>query len=220
MNVVIFLGPPGSGKGTQARLLSHTLNLALVGMGDLLRDEIDRKTAEGLAIEGAVQKGEMPNWSIVRTVFQRYLHTLTHNFVIFDGVPRNEEQVKDVENMLALMGASVAGVFFLDVPHSVLVDRMTNRLQCSECGMSYTQELLQAKNKCDFCESDHFVKREDDQEVVIRKRLEIYSESIAPLMDHYKRKNILTIVDGTLPVVDVQKQIIDCLGFDQTVCRA
>ncbi len=220
MKVVIFLGPPGSGKGTQARLLSHTLDLDLVGMGDLLRDEIDKKTAEGLVMEGAVKKGEMPHWSIVRTIFQRYLNTLTHNFVIFDGVPRNEEQVTDVEKMLTLKGGAVARVFFLDVPDSVLVDRMINRLQCSECGMSYTQELLKNKKKCDFCESDYFVKREDDQEVVIRKRLEIYSESVAPLMDHYKQKNILTIVDGTLPVLDVQKQIIDCLGFDQKVCRA
>lgn len=214
MKVIIFLGPPGSGKGTQARLLARTLNLALVGMGDLLRAEIDRKTEEGFAIESAVKKGEMPNWSIVRTIFQRYLHTLNHNVIIFDGVPRNEVQVKDVEQMLSLMGASVSGVIFLDVPSSVLVHRMANRLQCAQCGMSYTQESLKDKIKCDFCECDRFIKREDDQEDAIRKRLEIYSESVAPLIDHYKKKDVLTVIDGTLPVLDVQKKIIDCLGFN------
>lgn len=211
MKVIVFLGPPGSGKGTQAKLLSKSLNVALLGMGDLLRKEIQNQTSVGRQIQTFVDAGDIPHWDMVSEVFKSALSQWQESsIVIFDGVPRNKIQVQSIEHMLNSHNSSVFQAIFLDVPSDVLIKRIMSRYQCFDCGMSYADNEISPKKSgiCDFCGSDQFTRRDDDQEEVIKRRLAVYNETVAPLLAHYKSKKSLSLMDGTLSVEALQKSII------------
>ncbi len=210
MDVIIFLGPPGSGKGTQARLLSRSLKIPLMGMGDLLRNEINGQTARGQKIQKAVDSGEMPDWPLVCQIFEDNLKTIRSERVIFDGIPRNSIQIPEVMNVLKRRNAVVEKAIFLNVPESILVQRLQQRFQCAQCGTSYSikeGEIL----ICSICHANHFVKRTDDQQEIMSRRFQLYQESISDLIEYYKLQNVLIEMDGTLPIETVHNQITDTL---------
>lgn len=201
MYAVFFLGPPGSGKGTQARLLARALQCPSVGMGDLLREEIKKKTQKGRDVQSFVDVGDVPPWEIVREIFQGYVEHLQDSIVIFDGIPRSTLQVEDVEQILAKQRRMVLQAIFLHVPSEDLFLRMMQRCQCADCGMSHTKGLDLA---CTFCGCKKFFHRPDDQEEIVYKRIEIYNATLEPLIHHYEYRKLLMMVDGKLPVSEVQ----------------
>ena len=211
MKVIIFLGPPGSGKGTQARLLSRSLKIPLMGMGDLLRNEINGQTDRGQKIQKAVDSGEMPDWSLVCEIFEEKLQSMKSKRIIFDGIPRNSMQIPDVMNILKHHNSVVEKAIFLNVPESVLVQRIQQRFQCAQCGTSYSikdGETLM----CHICHGSHFVRRNDDQKEVMIRRFRVYQESIAELIGYYKNHNVLMELNGSLPVETIHESIISSIN--------
>jgi adenylate kinase len=215
MNIIFFLGPPGSGKGTQARLLTKVCGASLLGMGDLLRQEVQEKTALGQKIKPVLEEGALPSWKhFVREVFEKQLDALKSSWVIFDGVPRTEEQMMDVESMIASRKARILSVFFLEVPDEILIHRLVGRYQCASCGASYMRNIEESDFQdvpCANCGSQKFSQRPDDQEEVIRKRLRLYNETMGPLVTHYQKKGLLKKVDGILPISEIQALIFNDL---------
>ncbi len=210
MEVIIFLGPPGSGKGTQARLLSRSLKIPLMGMGDLLRNEINGQTDRGQKIQKAVDSGEMPDWSLVCEIFEEKLNGIQSNRIIFDGIPRNSMQIPDVMDILKRRNASVEKAIFLNVPETVLSQRIQQRFQCAQCGTSYSikegETIL-----CNICQGSNFVRRNDDQQEAMKRRFRVYKESILDLIGYYKDNNVLLELDGTLPIDTVHHSILSHL---------
>ncbi len=210
MNAVVLLGPPGSGKGTQAHLLSQTLEAPLVGMGDLIRKEIAKETPLGNEIRHTVNAGSIPQWSTVKGLFIDHLRALKHPLVIFDGVPRNQEQADDIHKELLLRGGSTLQAFFLDVPSHVIVHRTAHRYQCAQCGAAIVSEHIPTVS-CESCQAFAFVKRQDDQHHVVENRLKVFHESVDSLLAHYKMQNVLTLIDGTDSVDAIHNRIVNKL---------
>jgi adenylate kinase len=211
VEVVIFLGPPGSGKGTQARLLSRSLKIPLMGMGDLLRNEINAQTARGQKIQKAVDSGEMPDWSLVSEIFEENLNTINANQLIFDGIPRNSFQIPEVMDILRRRKAFVKRAIFLNVPEQILIQRIQQRFQCVQCGTAYSIKEGD-RMVCTICQSMNFVRRNDDQQDVMHTRFRVYQESIGPLVDYYGDMGVLFELDGTKPIDDIHleiKQLVD-----------
>lgn len=210
MKAVVLLGPPGSGKGTQAHLLSQALHAPLVGMGNLIRKEIAKETPLGNQIRHIVNAGSIPPWSSVRGIFMDHLRTLTDPLIIFDGVPRNQEQADDIHEELSRSGGATLQAFFLDVPSQIIVHRITHRYQCAHCGSAIISEKTPTI-PCTSCQSFAFIKRQDDQQDVVETRLKVFHESIDSLLAHYKMQNILTLIDGTDSVETIHNKIVSKL---------
>jgi adenylate kinase len=212
VEVVIFLGPPGSGKGTQARLLSRSLKIPLMGMGDLLRNEINGQTDRGQKIQKAVDSGEMPDWSLVCEIFEENLMGIHSNRIIFDGIPRNSMQIPDVMDILKRRNASVEKAIFLNVPETILSQRIQQRFQCAQCGTSYSIKEEGETILCNICQGSNFVRRNDDQQEAMKRRFRVYKESISDLIGYYKDNNVLLELDGTLPIDMVHRSILSHLN--------
>lgn len=210
MKVIIFLGPPGSGKGTQARLLSRSLKIPLMGMGDLLRNEINAQTPRGQNIQRAVDCGEMPDWSLVCEIFEENLSKVQTDRIIFDGIPRNKMQIPEVMNILQRRNAVVEKSIFLNVPEHILIERIQQRFQCAQCGTSYSMKEKE-KFICTICQGNHFVRRNDDQQETMNRRFVVYKESISDLIEYYRLKGVLFEIDGTLAIEEVHQKILENL---------
>jgi adenylate kinase len=207
VEVVIFLGPPGSGKGTQARLLSRALKIPLMGMGDLLRNEINAQTARGQNIQKAVDSGEMPDWSLVCDIFEETLTAIHANRIIFDGIPRNSFQVTEVMNILQRRKAVVKRAVFLNVPEHILVQRIQQRFQCAQCGTSYSIKEGDCL-VCTICQGVNFVRRNDDQQESMNNRFRVYQESIGALVSYYQDMGVLLELDGTKNIDIIHQKIM------------
>lgn len=206
---IIFLGPPGGGKGTQARLLSEDFSLPLVGMGDLLRKEISTESLLGKSLSLFVDRGEMPPWSMIRNILEQALEKIKEPTVIFDGVPRNEEQAKDIQDLFDRQGIKVLIAFHLKVPRTELEKRMTQRYLCLKCGMIYSNVFVpKVPGVCNLCQGTQFEFRKDDRQDVIVRRLDIYEKDIGPLLNFYNEKGVLHVVDGTEPIDQVHSHIV------------
>ena len=207
MEGIVFLGPPGSGKGTQARLLSRSWSAPLIGMGDLLREEIQQQTPRGQQIEQDVHAGSMPRWSMVCEIFQEHLDKVNSNRIILDGIPRNTDQIPDVAKILKHKNCRIIHAFCLNVHESALIERIENRVQCAQCGLTQTITTSDRQPSCQHCHSTHFLRRNDDTKEVMVTRFQVYQASVQGLMDYYQSLGVLTILDGTTSVHDVHQLI-------------
>lgn len=218
MKIVIVLGPPGSGKGTQVHLLSKALNIPFVGMGDLLREESEKETDRAQIVKSHIESGEILPWNIAESIFRDHLNVIQAPLVIFDGIPRNKDQVKHVEGLLKEYNACISSVIFLDVPEDELVRRIQTRYQCAECGMSYSAKDHSALKICTLCGSCSFSRRSDDREgLVLRRRLEVYHQMTRSLVEYYDNMGILVKIDGMLPVDVIQKDLIEKISTLQKI---
>ena len=218
IHVVVLLGPPGAGKGTQARFLCKMFSSPLISMGDLLRNEIQEQSLLGKELQRFVDFGEMSPWSLTQEVLRKKLlsikqssHAVTR--VIFDGIPRYQSQIADMKDLVQEMSISFDKAILLDVPKDILIQRLLHRGQCNVCNMSspFTPSML-----CANCGLGTLLIRQDDRQEIIARRLELYQESIDPLKHHYKEMNILNIVDGNRPIDKVQrdlKEIVENLNW-------
>jgi adenylate kinase len=208
MNLV-FLGPPGSGKGTQAHFLQEKRGFALIGMGNILRDEIRRQTPIGLQVKRATEEGLFPENTIVVSLLKAYfLNLLPKKGVVFDGFPRDLIQAEALEAILAEQGMSVDMALYLAAEEEVLVQRILDRFVCASCGAVYALHANPPRQEgvCDRCKGE-LTRRKDDQISVFRERFRIHKEKEKPILDFYTARNLLVSVDALKPVDEVEREI-------------
>ena len=185
MKIVLF-GPPGSGKGTYATILKNRLGIPHISTGDLVREEISHKTSIGAEIEKCSNSGKLVSDDVITKLLQKRIDKLSGGFIL-EGFPRSIEQAKQLEKI-----TKIDVVINLEVPDHVIVDRLSTRIQCKNCGTIYNEHTMRPKlvGKCDKCSGELF-KRIDDQPTVILKRLRIYKETSAPVVGYYRKKGVL-----------------------------
>ena len=202
---LIFLGPPGAGKGTQAVRIAKKYGIAHISTGDMLRSEIREGTPLGLAAKAVIDKGELVGDDIiVGMVKNRIAGADCANGFLFDGFPRT---VAQADALSAITG--IDRVVNIDVPDSRLVHRISGRRVCGKCGNSYRVSTYD-KDACECGEPLH--QRDDDKEETVLNRLAVYQRSTQPLIDYYQGRNLLVTVDGDRDVDAVTAAIIEALS--------
>ena len=196
---MILVGPPGAGKGTQAKLLERELNVPHISSGDLLREAVRRQTPLGIAARQYLERGELvPDDILLGAMEDRLSARDCAAGFILDGFPRTVAQADALGLMLARVKAQLEAVISLKVPREELVRRLAGRRTCRTCGALYHLELNppRAAGVCDLC-GGQLYQREDDQEDTIRARLDVYDRQTAPLLAYYAAVGLLGEVDGT-----------------------
>lgn len=207
MNLVLF-GPPGAGKGTQARLLAERCNLEHICTGDLLRDEVKQETPLGNQIKEIMDQGRYPSDEIILKVFRTKLESVKGRGLVLDGIPRTMNQVHEIEHIFIELGLELDAVIQLQVNDEALIQRLSSRVICKVCGAPYTRDSENAQPKeCTNCGSSSFIRRPDDEPEAVKTRLDVYNQQTKPLIDYYKEKKKLSFVDGMKSVNEVFQQI-------------
>lgn len=217
--IVVVLGPPGAGKGTQCDLLAERSGLPHIATGDLLRDAIARRTPLGRAAEPYIDRGELvPDATMLRIVRERLSEPDARAGAILDGYPRTIDQARALNRMLSEQGRKVDRVIYLRVPVEEVVRRIAQRYVCPSCGAVYHLETSPplVADRCDRCGSE-LTQRPDDRADVVRHRLVVYDQQTAPLVDFYRTQNVMTEVDGSQDVEDVHQAVLKALS--STVAR-
>ena len=211
---ILFIGPPGSGKGTQSKLLHDHYGLVHLSTGDMFREAIAKQTAVGMKAKSFMDKGEYVPDSVVIDLIRHRLHEPDCQLgFILDGFPRTEPQAVALDELLAEMGMSLSAIFFFDVQKETLIERLSSRRTCRRCNRVISADQLNAAVAKEACPKDHsttcdFYQRTDDQPEVVKKRIEVYQNQTAPILGFYqKKKNFLTIDGSQDP--DHVYQVID-----------
>jgi adenylate kinase len=208
MMIVVLLGPPGSGKGTQGVLLKQRLGFEHISTGDMLRSEVSKGSFLGLKAKEYMSKGLLlPDELIVDMIKNLLAESPTKNYV-FDGFPRTLNQAEIFDDMLQSMNLEVNKVFYFDLDDDVIIKRLSGRRVCPTCGATYNIYYQKPKND-NLCDNDNtpLIQREDDKEEVIKNRLVVYKEQTLPLAEHYKSKNKLY----TIPADGSQEEVFERL---------
>lgn len=204
---LIFIGAPGSGKGTQASKLVTEKAFKHISTGDLLRSEIAKQSALGLEVKKVMDEGKLVSDELVIRLLQANIN-LTESQYIFDGYPRNIAQAETLDREV-LKGAPSVAVYF-DIDIAKLVERLTNRRTCKNCGAIYN--LISKKPKvtgvCDKCGSTELVQRADDKEEVISNRLQVFQDTVNPVIKYYQDLGRLMRVDADESVDEIYKMIL------------
>jgi len=208
MRIVIF-GPPGSGKGTYAALLEKRLGIPHISTGDLVREEIRNKTPLGDEIAKYSNSGRLVPDEVITEILKRHLSRDLSKDFILEGYPRSVEQAKQLEKI-----SKIDIVINLNVPASVIVDRLSARMQCKKCGSIYNERTLKPKvsGKCDKCGGELY-KRVDDQPKVILERLKVYERTSAPVVDYYRMKELLKDFSADDPNAPPEVMVNRIIGF-------
>jgi len=212
MNIV-FLGPPGAGKGTQAKILIERYGIPQISTGDMLREHRAKGTELGKKAQEYMDKGQLvPDEIILGMVKERLSQPDCQKGFILDGFPRTVAQAEALDKLLSEMGKKLDFALALIVPDDLLVERLTGRRTCKNCGMMYHIKYKPPKveGKCDVCGGELY-QRPDDNEETVRNRLKVYHEQTAPLIEYYKKKGILREIDGSKSIEEITQQIISIL---------
>jgi len=212
MNIV-FLGPPGAGKGTQAKILVERYGIPQISTGDMLREHRAKGTELGKKAQEYMDKGQLvPDEIILGMVKERLSQPDCEKGFILDGFPRTVAQAEALDQLLAEMGKKLDFALALVVPDELLVERLTGRRTCKNCGMMYHIKYKPPKveGKCDV-RGGELYQRPDDNEETVRNRLKVYHESTAPLIEYYKNKGLLREIDGSKSIEEITQQIIQIL---------
>ena len=213
---LILLGPPGAGKGTQAKMLTEKFTIPQISTGDILRAAVKEGTEMGKKAKEYMDAGGLvPDEVVVGIVRDRLQESDCNNGFILDGFPRTVAQADALQASLVAMGKELDSVISLDVDAEALVERLTGRRTCKDCGRGYHISFDPSKeeDKCDACGGDLF-QRDDDQEETIRKRLQVYADQTAPLISYYKAADLLMELDGMQPISEVQEKMLTLLQAD------
>jgi len=202
---LILLGPPGSGKGTQAERLCKQLDLPHVSSGDLFRDHLKRETDLGNLARSYIDKGQLvPDDVTIAMVKERLSRSDCRGGTILDGFPRTQAQAEALDLILQELGQQLTGVLFMAVPDDVLIKRLSGRRICRKCQAPYHVLFSPPREAqtCDLCAGELY-QREDDQPETIKARLDVYHKQTAPLIKFYKAANLLHEVDGNIDIDQV-----------------
>lgn len=211
---LILLGPPGGGKGTQAKLIQERLSIAHISTGDLLRQAVADRTELGRTAKEFMDRGELvPDELVIGMIEERVRNADCQHGFLFDGFPRNVAQAEALSHMLQRQGMSLDHVVSLDVPQQELIKRLTGRRTCRQCGGMYhvVFDPPREEGVCDRCGGELY-QRDDDREETIQARLEVYRNQTEPLLDHYRSQQLLREVNGVGATREVFERIMSRLG--------
>ena len=211
---IILLGPPGAGKGTQAKRLEERYGIPQLSTGDMLRAAVKSGSELGQQAKKVMDAGElMPDELMVRMIEDRVQQPDCKNGFILDGFPRTVPQAEALDEMLAEKGKQLDAVIELKVDEEALVERITGRYSCAGCGAGYHDKFQKPKQDgvCDNCGGTNFKRREDDNEETVRARLKAYHDQTAPILPYYRDKGILKQVDGMADIDEVTRQLQEVL---------
>jgi len=214
---IILLGPPGAGKGTQAQRLVANRGMVQLSTGDMLRHAVKAGTPVGLQAKVVMEAGELVSDAIVSALIGEHLDASEGKGAIFDGYPRTHAQAEALELLLADRGRSLGCVIELVVDEDALVERITGRFTCANCGVGYHDrfKLPKVEGTCDVCGSHEFKRRPDDNEETVRTRMAEYRAKTAPILPFYEAKGLVRRVDGMKTpeeVADAIDAILDSLA--------
>ena len=207
---LILLGPPGAGKGTQARRLEDTRGLVQLSTGDMLRAMVAEGGPLGQQAKDIMSAGKlMPDELMVQMIAERISKPDVKNGFILDGFPRTVAQAEALDSMLADKGLKLDHVIEMKVVDDILVERITGRYTCAKCGKGYHDifEKPKVDGVCDACGGTEFKRRADDNADTVKTRLAQYHEQTAPILPYYQSRGVLKTVDGMAEIDDVTKQI-------------
>jgi adenylate kinase len=213
MRLLLF-GPPGCGKGTQAKLLNQRLGLSQIGTGDILREAVRQKTPAGKLAEPYVVSGQLvPDQVVNEIIAELFAQKDPPSSFVMDGYPRNASQAWAFDDTLSRCNLPLEAVVLLVVPDLEIIRRLTGRWTCPNCKATYhaTMKPPMVAGVCDECGSK-LVQREDDREETVRKRLKIYHELNADLLDYYRNKGLLIEVPGMGDFEAIYGKIVDALN--------
>jgi len=208
MNIILF-GPPGAGKGTQARLIQEQYDLCLISTGEILREEVKKGSVVGLKVKEIMEAGGFTTDDIILEIFEDHLKQCKGQGVILDGVPRTLNQAQKIDELFKRLGLDLDLVIQLNVNDEELVKRLSQRFLCKDCGAAYAppEKSPRVEGVCDTCSSHEFVRRPDDEPEAVKTRLNIYNEQTKPLLQYYSSTGRLKNVDGMKSVEEVKAQI-------------
>ncbi len=211
---LVLLGPPGAGKGTQAVVLAKDFGIPHISTGDMLREAVKAGSELGLKAKATMEKGGLVSDEIViALVGERLQKEDAKQGFILDGFPRTPEQAASLDSTLTRLKMPVEHVIYFQTSSAVVVSRLSGRRVCGKCGKNYHQVNFKPKKDgiCDVCGSP-LIHRADDQVETIHKRLEVYEKQTAPLIEYYRKKDLLVQVSGDLEVNALNKVLHGLIG--------
>jgi adenylate kinase len=211
---VIFLGPPGVGKGTQADFIAKKYEIPKLSTGDLLRESVANETSLGKEAKGYMNRGELvPDAVVVGLIEEKLASPECQKGFILDGFPRTEAQADQLSSYLASTGKKLDRVVYFSLGKDEIIRRISGRRSCPECKAVYHLESVPPQNAgiCDVC-GKSLIQRNDDKPETVESRLDVYQEQTAPLIEYYKTRNILGELDGAGLVPDVQERLVALLA--------
>ena len=219
---LVLLGPPGVGKGTQARMLEAELGVPQVASGDLLRAAVRDKSALGLEAKGFMDKGALvPDELVLKLVDARLQQPDALKGFILDGFPRTVSQAETLARMLEARSEKLDRVVAITAPDEELIKRISGRRTCRDCGAMFhvIYDPPRNMNLCNSCNGELY-QRDDDAEDTVRMRLQVYAASTRPLLEHYQRLGLLAPIDGVGRAEEIGKRILEALGRDAKASSA
>ena len=211
--LIVFLGAPGAGKGTQAKTLAQKKNLTHLATGDLLRAEVAAHTELGLAAKAFMDRGDLVPDDVMIGMIKGRLEGPNSDGILLDGFPRTVAQAVALDEALTTANTSVDRSIFFKVSEEELVRRLAGRATCPNCQRPYHDTFNKPQNtdRCDDCGSD-LVRREDDKPEAVRNRLKVYATQTTPVLDHYQKGGNLVEVDGEQSIDAVQEDLAAAIG--------
>lgn len=215
---VVLLGPPGAGKGTQARLLQEEFAACQISTGDILRKAVAEQTPLGKEAAQYINRGALvPDDVIVNLVAERLKEQDCEKGFILDGFPRTIPQAQNLDVILKTMGLNLNRVLSVEVPGSIIIERLGGRRTCKSCGALWHMVFNPPKKDgvCDRCGGELY-QRDDDREETIANRLRVYDKQTAPLVDYYRERGLLREIDGVGEVNEIRARVTKALGDEVT----
>ena len=212
---IVLLGPPGAGKGTQAEVISGRMGLPHISSGDIFRHNLKNKTELGVLAEGYITKGELvPDDVTIAMIKDRLSEEDCDGGAILDGFPRTPTQALAFDNLLVELDSKVSAVPFIQVDESELISRLTGRWTCPKCGRIYHKKN-NPPEKNGYCDDDNssLYQREDDRVETVTNRIRVYLDQTEPLIEYYRGKGVLLVVDGNQNIYDVTRDLLGVLGL-------
>lgn len=211
--LLVLFGPPGSGKGTQAELLSSRLGFVHYSTGDVFREHIKKKSPLGLKVENYVASGGLVPDEIVLEVVEDFVREHLQSPIVFDGFPRTVPQAEGLDRLLNRFGRELTYAVLIDLDDEEVVRRLSSRRQCSNCSKIYNLTFSPPKREgfCDGCGGELY-QRADDQEETIRGRLAVYKKETKPLIDYYQRRGKMVRLNGGLGRDRVFEELTGLIG--------
>lgn len=218
---IVLMGPPGAGKGTQAKYIADKYLIPHISTGDIFRKNIKDKTELGLKAKEYIDKGELvPDTITARIVEQRIREKDCSDGFLLDGFPRTENQADMLKEILSKMGVTLDYAINIHMDEEALIERLSARRVCTSCGSSYNVKFNPPANEgiCDVC-SNKLIQRDDDKIETVVNRLEVYDVQTAPLIHYYNKLGLLYSVDGDQSIEKVFDDICEILGSCKDDCN-